>query len=85
MRAEQSRFIANLKSHNEGDTSKEEKLNLEDIADIESEIVCSLCRDPHSQSPLCFLIHLQVKIPLIVFCLQCSFHGFQIYKKKKGK
>ncbi|XP_074582392.1 E3 ubiquitin-protein ligase PRT6 [Curcuma longa] len=59
MRAEQSRFIANLKSHNEGDSSKEEKLNLEDIADVESEIVCSLCRDPHSQSSLCFLILLQ--------------------------
>ncbi|WOL01977.1 E3 ubiquitin-protein ligase [Canna indica] len=63
MRAEQSRFIASLKStpNSEADVliSKEEKQNLDDNAPEESEVVCSLCRDPHSRSPLCYLILLQ--------------------------
>lgn len=66
MRAEQSRFMASLKStpnsEADGSISKEEKLDHEDNVSEESAIVCSFCRDPHSQSPLCFLILLQVKI-----------------------
>ncbi|XP_074561564.1 E3 ubiquitin-protein ligase PRT6-like isoform X2 [Curcuma longa] len=59
MRAEQSRFIASLKGKNEGDTSEEGKLNLQDLASEEIETSCSLCHDSHSQSPLCFLVFLQ--------------------------
>ncbi|CAL9094143.1 unnamed protein product [Musa acuminata var. zebrina] len=63
MRAEQSRFMASLKStpnsEADGSISKEEKLDHEDNVSEESAIVCSFCRDPHSQSPLCFLILLQ--------------------------
>lgn len=81
MRAEQSRFIASLKGKNEGDTSEEGKLNLEDLASEEIETSCSLCHDSHSQSPLCFLVFLQVMFHLILFCLQCCAYGFQIRLK----
>nr|XP_010937621.1 E3 ubiquitin-protein ligase PRT6 isoform X1 [Elaeis guineensis]XP_010937623.1 E3 ubiquitin-protein ligase PRT6 isoform X1 [Elaeis guineensis] len=64
MRAEQSRFIASLKSmtNDEPDVpiSKQEVSNPEvDHVPEESSPLCALCHDPDSQSPLCFLILLQ--------------------------
>ncbi|XP_038989035.1 E3 ubiquitin-protein ligase PRT6-like isoform X2 [Phoenix dactylifera] len=64
MRAEQSRFIASLKSMTNDEPhvpiSKQEVSNPEvDHVPEESAPICALCHDPDSQSPLCFLILLQ--------------------------
>ncbi|XP_038980097.1 E3 ubiquitin-protein ligase PRT6-like isoform X2 [Phoenix dactylifera] len=64
MRAEQSRFIASLKSmvsdESDAPISKQE-ISIAEVDHVseESAPLCALCHDPDSQSPLCFLILLQ--------------------------
>lgn len=65
MKAEQSKFIASLKSEANGEadvTKSDQKMSISefDYVPEESVPVCSLCRGSDSGSPLCFLILLQV-------------------------
>ena len=65
MKAEQSKFIATLKSEaNEEPNIKKSDHRVStsefDPASEESQAICSLCRGSDSESPLCFLILLQV-------------------------
>lgn len=67
MRAEQSRFIASLKStvSDESDVAMSKpKISIPEVDHVseESAPLCALCHDPDLQSPLCFLILLQVRI-----------------------
>ena len=63
MRSQQSMFVSSLKSteNEELDLLNPDKLESEDShAQEDSSLICSLCRERDSKSPLCFLIHLQV-------------------------
>lgn len=65
MKAEQSKFIAilNSEANRELDiteSDQKESISKFDHASEQSTPICSLCRGSDSQSPLCFLILLQV-------------------------
>ena len=64
MKAEQSKFLATLKSTSEGgsdDSSFGKEENASDSTQHSEEThICCLCRDPISKSTLSFLVLLQV-------------------------
>lgn len=61
MKAKQSKFIDSISSNNLELESYQHKASLPEVDDVKEESVpvCSLCHDPDSGSPLCFLILLQ--------------------------
>lgn len=72
MKAEQSKFIASLKSteNDELDLSKSEQVaSKQAYVQEESAPICSLCRESDSKSPVSFFILLQVSIMFCLFCL----------------
>ena len=65
MKAEQSKFLANIKSSEDAVTDdssarKKEHASEEDAQDSVEAHVCCLCHDPNSNNPVSFLILLQV-------------------------
>lgn len=76
MRAQQSKFMASVKSStDEGlDASKvvQEVSSSDGGPELEDaeQVICSLCHDPKSKSPLSFLILLQVGYFLAVLLLK---------------
>lgn len=73
MKSEQAKFIAsvNCTPNNESDLSKSEISIAGDdhVSEEAASVVCSLCRDSDSESPLSFLVLLQVKNN--IKCLLC--------------
>lgn len=62
MRADQSKFLASIDSSEDDGSKFEQKENNLDIGNEEKEsdqVVCSLCHDPNSKSPISFLVLLQ--------------------------
>ncbi|KAM2518006.1 hypothetical protein PS1_032847 [Malus domestica] len=62
MRAEQSKFMASVKSTvDKGSKSEQEvcELNVEDDLEESEQVVCSLCHDPSSRNPISYLVLLQ--------------------------
>lgn len=65
MRAEQSKFIASMAGSSIDDlefleSNQEASMADDDYVQEEDKQMCSFCRDPDSQRPLCYLIHFQV-------------------------
>lgn len=65
MRTEQAKFIASVNStpNSESDLSQSEVSIAGDdhVSEEAASVVCCLCRDPDSRSPLSFLVLLQVE------------------------
>ncbi|KAJ0979508.1 hypothetical protein J5N97_014982 [Dioscorea zingiberensis] len=64
MRAAQSKFIASMKGSSKDDldaleSNQQASMSDDNHVQEEPKQICSFCRDPESQSPLCYLIHLQ--------------------------
>ncbi|KAM0953533.1 putative carboxypeptidase U transcription factor interactor and regulator Znf-B family [Dioscorea sansibarensis] len=64
MRAEQSKFIAGMAGSSKDDpefleSNQEVSMSDDDYVQEKDKQMCSFCRDPDSQRPLCYLIHLQ--------------------------
>lgn len=61
MRLEQLKFIASLDA---SDDSPSESLNTQasKILEEQAQLICSLCHEPDSKSPVSYLVLLQVRI-----------------------
>lgn len=67
MRAEQSKFIASMAGSSIDDlefleSNQEASMADDHYVQEEDKQMCSFCRDPDSQRPLCYLIHFQVSL-----------------------
>lgn len=74
MRAQQSKFMASVKSSADEGLDATKAVQEDSVVGLESEdsehVICSLCHDPKSKSPLSFLILLQVGWSLPGSCVK---------------
>ncbi|KAF4388594.1 hypothetical protein G4B88_021505 [Cannabis sativa] len=62
MRADQAKFMANIDTAADDDSKSEQEcsnMDVEDESEESAQVVCSLCHDPNSKSPVSYLILLQ--------------------------
>ncbi|XP_062095624.1 E3 ubiquitin-protein ligase PRT6 [Humulus lupulus] len=62
MRADQAKFMANIDTTADDDSKSEQEysnMDVEDEPEESAQVVCSLCHDPNSKSPVSYLILLQ--------------------------